>query len=126
MISGYFSHSEQRGMPDLPTSGTNEATNARLPVDLAGALRTKPRAFVVPSLRPTCSQRKGKVAFVWPAIEPRPSPLAMRRVVTREFQRFPLTSEAKILLRMAWHKRDCYRTAMIPDQLLFTNLDAAS
>src|SRR6516225_3226698 len=67
-----------------------------LPVDLAGALRTKPRAFIVPSLRPTCSQRKREVAFVCPAIKPRPSrPLAMRRAVTREFQRCALTPDSE-------------------------------
>src|SRR5262249_8086141 len=72
---------------------------ARLPVDLAGALRTKPRAFVVSRRRPTCNQRKRKVAFVCPAIKPHPShPLAMRRVVTREFQRFALTSDSEDLV----------------------------
>src|SRR5262245_2712719 len=68
-------------------------------VDLAGALRTKPRAFLVSPFHPTCNQRKREVAFVCPAIKPRPfRPLAMRRAVTREFQRFARTSDSENLV----------------------------
>jgi hypothetical protein len=58
------------------------------PLDLAGALWTSPRVLDIATLGPTCGQSKREVAFVCPAIKPRSSlPFAMRRAITRKFQR---------------------------------------